>query len=133
MDFQFELGNTLDTTLRKFPDKELCPENIICEEIDGEVATEIFFALYKRNYIKSVEHKEFNNAADIELGDFFSLSVEGKDYIELTHRWNVRFFLRFLLCPSVVSFVTAINAAPIWEFIKEYSTLVYTLLQSQLP
>ena len=49
MDSQFELGNTLDGTLRLFQNNELAPASLINERgMDYEIALETFFALYKR-------------------------------------------------------------------------------------
>ena len=116
MDFQFELGDTLDSTLRMFPTKNLCAEDIIRQRcVDREIAKETLFALYKRGYIKSVAHKDYETSDAIELEDFFRLSVEGRDYMELHVVWWNRFWFRSVLCPLLVSFITALNAQRIWN------------------
>ncbi len=51
MDFQFELGKTLDSTLRLFAKENLCAENIVSSRaVTREVAKETLFALYNRGY-----------------------------------------------------------------------------------
>ena len=118
MDFQFELGKTLDNTLRNFSDKKLAPAFLInTYATDYEIALEIFFALYKRGYIKNVDHKEYCRADDIDIGDHFRITVEGRDYIELNVVWWRRFWFRSIVCPIIVSFVTAVNADRVWHFI----------------
>ena len=124
MDFQIELGNTLDGTLRLFAKKNLCAEEIIRQcLVDREVAKETLFALYKRGYIASVKHKIFDDATAIELEDFFRLSVEGRDYIELHRVWWQRFWFRSIVCPVIVSFVTALNAQRIWHSFEPFTVL----------
>ncbi len=116
MDFQIELGDTLNGTLRLFAKKNLCAEEIIRQRlVNREVAKETLFALYKRGYIANVKQKTFDDAATIELDDFFRLSVEGRDYIELHRVWWRRFWFRSVVCPVIVSFVTALNAQRIWH------------------
>ena len=118
MDFQFELGNTLDTALRLFQSNELAPSFLInTYATDYEIALETFFALYKRGYIKNVERKEYNRADDIDIGDHFRITVEGRDYIELHVIWWCRFWFRSIVCPVIVSFIIALNADRMWHFI----------------
>lgn len=127
MDFQFELGNTLDKTLRGFEGKEFAPSFLInTRGTDYEVALEIFFALYNRGYIKNVDHKAYERADDIDVADKFRITVEGRDYIELHCIWYRRFWIRSLLCPVIVSFITALNAAPIWRAFKQIVQLLST-------
>ncbi len=117
MDFQFELGKTLDTTLRKFSSKELAPAYLInTYGTDYEIALETFFALYKRGYIKNVESKEYVRAEVIDIGDHFRITVEGRDYIELHVIWWRRFWFRSIVCPIIVSFVTALSADRVFHF-----------------
>ena len=108
MDFQFELGDTLDTALRLFQRNELAPSFLInTYATDYEIALETFFALYKRGYIKNVERKEYNRADDIDIGDHFRITVEGRDYIELHVIWWCRFWFRSIVCPVIVYYVKA--------------------------
>lgn len=116
MDFQFELGKTLDSTLRRFPGNNLAPASLINEGVDYEVALETFFALYSRGYIKNVERKSYESADKIELDDRFRITVEGRDFIELHQVWWCRFWFRSIVCPVIVSFITALTADKVWHF-----------------
>ncbi len=117
MDFQFELGNTLDSTLRKFPNKELASAFLInTYGTDYEVALETFLALYNRGYIKNVKRKSYESANNIDIGDQFRITVEGRDYIELHKKWWCRFYIRLIVCPIIVSFITALNADRAWHW-----------------
>ncbi|MBR3747054.1 MAG: hypothetical protein IKN27_08865 [Selenomonadaceae bacterium] len=120
MDFQFELGKTLDGTLRLFAKKNLCAEDIInrCAAC-REVAKETLFALYNRGYIANVDRKTYESAEKIELADRFRITVEGRDFIELHAKWWTRFWFRSIVCPVIVSFVTALNAVKILNTFKE--------------
>ena len=119
MDFQFELGKTLDGTLRLFAKKNLCAENIISRRsVTREVAKETLFALYNRGYIANLERKTYESAEKIELADRFRITVEGRDFIELHAKWWARFWFRSIVCPVVVSFVTALNAVKILNVFK---------------
>lgn len=72
MDFQFELGKTLDGTLRLFAKKNLCAENIISRRsVTREVAKKTLFALYNRGCIANLERKTYESAEKIELADRF--------------------------------------------------------------
>ena len=125
MDFQFELGKTLDTALRKFSSEELAPAYLInTYGTDYEIALETFFALYKRGYIKSVESKEYVRAEAVDIGDHFRITVEGRDYIELHAIWWRRFWFRSIICPIIVSFVTALNADRIFHFFSGATQLL---------
>ena len=119
MDFQFELGKTLDSTLRLFAKENLCAENIISRRsVTREVAKETLFALYNRGYIANLERKTYESAEKIELADRFRITVEGRDFIELHAKWWARFWFRSIVCPVVVSFVTALNAVKILNVFK---------------
>lgn len=119
MDFQFELGKTLDSALRLFAKKNLCAENIISRRsVTREVAKETLFALYNRGYIANLERKTYESAEKIELADRFRITVEGRDFIELHAKWWARFWFRSIVCPVVVSFVTALNAVKILNVFK---------------
>ena len=119
MDFQFELGKTLDGTLRLFAKKNLCAENIISRRsVTREVAKETLFALYNRGCIANLERKTYESAEKIELADRFRITVEGRDFIELHAKWWARFWFRSIVCPVVVSFVTALNAVKILNVFK---------------
>lgn len=120
MDFQSELGKTLDSTLRLFPKETLCAEDIISRRVvNREVAKEMLFALYNRGYIANVERKTYESADKIELADRFRITVEGTDFIELHRAWWARFWFRSIVCPVTVSFVTAVNAVHVWNVLKK--------------
>ena len=75
MEFQFELDNTLDSTLRKFPSNELAPSFLI-----NTYGTDYEVVLYNRGYIKNIDRKVYSRADDIDIGDHFRVTVEGIDY-----------------------------------------------------
>ena len=108
-DFSNELGKTLDKYLRLFPSENYCAANLIeIHSIPLDVAKEILFALYRRDFIQSVDCKTYKKAADIQLEDFFRISIEGVDYLELHKKWWTRFWFSSLACPAAVSLLTSL-------------------------
>lgn len=115
-EFGKEIGNTLDKVLRHFKIENLCAETVIAEySVKADVAKEILFALYRREYIRSVEHKDYKNSDEIALSDNFRIAVEGIDYIELHKRWWQRFWFKSVGCPIVISFVIALGAETVYH------------------
>ena len=129
-DFFNELGGTLDSTLRLFRQQNLSVEDIISlRNVDYGIASELLFALYRRGFIRNLDFKNYDKPADIDLNDFFRISIEGLDYLELHRNWWARFWFRSVVCPIVVSFITAINAEPLWNLIKKLARFIYASAQ----
>lgn len=83
MQSEIKLGENLHRNLCFFEVEPLCVEDIIVKnQVEGDIAKEIIFSLQKRGYIKNVDDKNYNLATDIELGDLFRLTAEGKNYLE---------------------------------------------------
>ena len=109
-DFAVELGKSLTQVLSDFKNKPICADYLIgIRQIEGDTAKECIFALYRRNYVRNVESKEFDSPSEISLADFFQITVEGINYLELYRKWWRRFWFRSIICPLVVSFLTAVN------------------------
>ena len=77
-DFSNELGKTLDYYLRLFPTKNLCTISLVeSYSVPFDLAKEILFALYQRNFIRNVDCKTYQKLEEIQLEDFLeSLSRE---------------------------------------------------------
>ena len=131
LEFGNELGKTLDGVLRDFLERNLSVADLIMKyQIEGELITETMFALYQRGYIAEVqENKQYDCYKKIYLDDEFRLTVEGRDYIELHDEYKTRFWLRFVVCPAVVSFITALNADKVWNVIIKVGTILWQLTQ----
>lgn len=131
MEFGNEIGKTLDGVLRRFPNNDLCVDDII--EVYGvkyPVAQELIFALVRRGYIINVDapyDKKYVNPNDIDLVEKFRITVEGRDYLELHRVFWQRFWFRSIGCPVIVSFITALNAEPIFHLIKSVLRFIYVL------
>lgn len=102
-----KLGKTLLKTLRQFHHGEqLTIDDFIRKErIDGEIVQQRLFALARRGYIEKTQG-ECRTLADIGAGDFFFLTVEGLDYLELHQTWWRQMMedRAFKLVPILVSF-----------------------------
>ena len=108
-DFSNELGRTLDKYLRLFSSENLCLAYLIeSHSLNINVAKEILFALYRRGFIRNIDCKTYRKPEDIQIEDFFQISVERTDYTELHQKWWLRFWFSSFACPAAVSLLTSI-------------------------
>ena len=125
VNYEKELGNDLtkiliavknspNITLEDLAVKLNISENLVKDYVES---------LQKRGYINSTR-KFLTDSGEsrIVYGTFWKISVDGLNYLDLHRRWYKRFFVRSVLCPLIVSFVTSLvtvsNAENILKFFK---------------
>ena len=134
LDYNNELGKTAMKVLKHIPEE---PNHISQEDLEKMLGLSKRSSyrypqmLYKRELIMD-STGDWNDGKTKEeafyVGADWCISMEGINFLENhTSLWR-RFWVRSILCPFVVSFITAINANDIWTIIRGISALIRSML-----
>ncbi len=134
LDYNNELGKTITNVLKHMPKEPNHISQNDLEKILGLTPRSSYRCLemlYKRDLIMDPTGDWMDSQTkkpSFYVGADWCISMEGINYLENHASWWRRFWVRSIICPIIVSFITAINANNIWTIISEILVWIQSVL-----